>query len=540
MGLKKLWLDFETHYSDDYTLKKLTPPEYIMSPRFEALGCAFLEDDREEWVDGPDLPGYLSKRDWHNTFAVSHNALFDMLILAWRYGVTPAFYGDTMSMARNWLSHSTGGVSLAAISAFYGLPAKWETVSKTKGVSYQQLISLPELHREVADYAIDDAKKCRELYQRMLKGGFPVGQLELIDMVIRMATQPKFEIDEVMLAEHLGQIQMEKQALLDMAQLEDRSSLMRDTALAGMLLMRIGHAPMKPSPSNPGKQIYAFAKTDKEFTDLLKHDDPWVQAVVAARLGHKSTIEETRTERMISIARVAPQFPVPLRYSGAHTHRLSGDWSVNMQNLPNGSKLRHALRAPKGHLVVSIDASQIEARFNATLSQETKLVDAFRLGRDVYSEFAEQIYQHPVNKRDHPKQRTIGKIAVLSLGYGASAPVFQSMCRTKDNIVLSDTEAAIIVGIYRARYPKIQANWRHAESSIIPFMASTGRELLSLSAEAWVRWGPLQVEEEAILLPSGNKLRYRDLHQETFVDEATSIRRTHWVYYRGKQMKRIY
>jgi len=357
--------------------------------------------------------------------------------------------------------------------------------------------------------------------------------------VIRMATQPKFEIDQLALAEYLGQIQAEKQALLDAAQLESRDSLMRDPALAAMLLMRIGYVPMKPSPTNPDKKIYAFAKTDKEFTALLEHDDPWVQAVVAARLGHKSTIEETRTERLMAIARVAPKFPVPLRYSGAHTHRLSGDWSVNMQNLPRRGKLRHALRAPDGHLVVGVDASQIEARFNAVLSEEAKLIDAFRLGNDVYSEFAEQIYRHPVNKRDHPKQRTIGKIAVLSLGYGASAPVFQSMCRTQDGIILTDIEAQAVVGLYRARYPKIVANWRHAENSIIPAMSNITRSLRDLQPDGKQAWGPLLVEDETIILPSANKLRYRDLHQETFSDD-NGVRRTHWVYYRGKRMNRIY
>jgi DNA polymerase len=398
---------------------------------------------------------------------------------------------------------------------------------------------MPELHREVAAYAIDDAKKCAEIYRRMLDDGFPANQLELIDMVIRMAAQPKFEIDQITLAEHRGQIQAEKQALLDAAQLEDRSSLMRDQALAAMLLFRLGYAPMKPSPSNPEKQIYAFAKTDKAFTDLLEHDDPWVQAVVAARLGHKSTLEETRTERMMAIARVAPSFPIPLRYSGAHTHRLSGDWSVNMQNLPRGGKLRQALRAPEGQLVVSVDASQIEARFNATLSEETNLVNAFRLGKDVYCQFAEQIYQHPVNADDHPKQRSVGKIAVLSLGYGASAPVFQSMCRNQDGIILTDMEAFAIVGLYRSRYAKIKANWQHAEHSIIPSLASMSRSLRELTNSECDWWGPLRVEAETILLPSGNKLRYRDLHQETFADE-NGVRRTHWVYYRGKRLQRLY
>ena len=37
--MQKLFLDFETHYDDIYSLKKMTPIEYVESPRFEALGC---------------------------------------------------------------------------------------------------------------------------------------------------------------------------------------------------------------------------------------------------------------------------------------------------------------------------------------------------------------------------------------------------------------------------------------------------------------------------------------------------------------------
>ena len=60
-------------------------------------------------------------------------------------------------------------------------------------------------------------------------------------------------------------------------------------------------APMKIS-LRTGKETYAFAKTDKEFTALLEHPDPKVQTLVAARLGTKSTIEETRTENLIKVS----------------------------------------------------------------------------------------------------------------------------------------------------------------------------------------------------------------------------------------------
>ena len=115
--------------------------------------------------------------------------------------------------------------------------------------------------------------------------------------------------------------------------------------------------------------------------------------------------------------------PVPFKYSGAHTHRFSGDWSINLQNLPRDSELRKALRAPKGKVVVAVDTSQIEARINAMLSGQKDLVDAFREGRDVYCEFATVIYGRQITKADKV-ERFVGKTAVLSLGYGSGAAAF--------------------------------------------------------------------------------------------------------------------
>ena len=67
--------------------------------------------------------------------------------------------------------------------------------------------------------------------------------------------------------------------------------------------------PMKVSPTT-GKDTYAFSKTDEEFKALLEHENVNVQAVVAARLGMRSTIEETRTERFIEIGqRVCYLYP---------------------------------------------------------------------------------------------------------------------------------------------------------------------------------------------------------------------------------------
>lgn len=521
-----LFLDFETYWSDDFTLKQMTPVEYIMDPRFEALGCAFVKEDGSAgWVDGPHLEDFFRTVNWSNTLAISHNALFDMLILSMRYGVTPGMYGCTLSMARNHLAHKLKSLSLASVSGYYGMSEKMDTAQKFKGLSFSMIKAMPWLHEEMKQYGADDAQKCRALFRRMLLDErFPPQELHTIDWVVRMAANPKFIVDQTVLSEHLHEIQAKKQALLDQAYLEEPSSIMSDPQLAVKLMtLGVRPIPMKVS-KRTGKKAWAFAKSDKEFTALLEHDSPMVQALVAARLGHKSTLEESRTERLLAIGRAAPALPVPLKYSGAHTHRFSGDWKINLQNLPRGGELRRALRAPKGKVVIAVDASQIEARINAELAGETKLVEAFREGRDVYCEFAELIYHEPIDKYRHRIERFVGKTSILSLGYGSSWPVFQNMCRIQGDVKLQDFEAAAIVKLYRDTYRKIVSNWYHANGTILPMIAHGGE----------YTWGPVKTEKYAIVLPDGNKLRYRDLRHELYEDTYQ------WQFMRGTMPQRIY
>ena len=205
---------------------------------------------------------------------------------------------------------------------------------------------------------------------------------------------------------------------------------MSDQQMAGRLLhMGVDPIPTKISKTT-GKVAFAFAKTDKAFQALLEHEEPMVQALVAARLGHKTTLEETRTERLMAIGRVTDKMPVPLRCNGAHTHRFSGDWKINLQNLRRGGELRRAFRAPKGKAVVAVDASQIEARFNATLSGETVLTDWFRLaGMSTPCSLNRSTATRSTKGSIRPNASSArrGAVARLQLSW----PVFQNMCRIR-------------------------------------------------------------------------------------------------------------
>ena len=98
-----LTIDFETFYSREFSLTKLTVEEYVRSPEFQVVGVAVkLNDGPAQWFSGTleETAEFLAQFDWANQFALAHNAMFDAAILTWVFGHKPKAWLDTLSMAR--------------------------------------------------------------------------------------------------------------------------------------------------------------------------------------------------------------------------------------------------------------------------------------------------------------------------------------------------------------------------------------------------------------------------------------------------------
>ena len=256
-----------------------------------------------------------------------------------------------------------------------------------------------------------------------------------------------------------------------------------------------------------GKETLALAKNDAGFKALLEHEDPRVQALCTARLGTKSTLEESRTERFIGIAKRG-LIPIPVRYYAAHTGRWGGDDKINIQNLPsrgvNGKKLKSSIIAPIGYTLVDCDSSQIEARVLAWLAGQNDLVESFANNEDVYVKMASKIYN--VKEEDVTKeQRFVGKSTILGAGYGMGAVRFAEQLKSFGTTI-DVAEARRIIQIYR------DSNWRIAQ-----FWRECQNMLVSMSREetgAVGRNNLLTYRDNSIKLPSGLRMRYGDLDYE--------------------------
>jgi DNA polymerase III epsilon subunit-like protein len=340
-----LVIDFETRWDrKDYTLSKMTTEQYIRDERFKAFGVCmkFLNDEEPaEWVPHDRIPDVLKTYNWNNTAVLAHNAQFDVAILSWVYGVKPCFVFDSLSMARALRGIEVGN-SLAKLADEFGLPEKGNAVHSTDGL--EELT--PEIEAELAAYCQHDTFLCEEIFKRLIKG-YPVNELRLIDLTLKMFINPVLELDKEMLNAAITEEKTRRTNLLTKLGIEE-TALASNQQFADVLLS-MGVTPPTKVSKTTGREALALAKNDALFQALLNSDNEDVALLCEARLAVKSTLERTRAQRFLDISSRG-RLPVPLNYYGAHTGRWSASKGsgLNLQNLKRGSFLRKAIMAPEG------------------------------------------------------------------------------------------------------------------------------------------------------------------------------------------------
>ena len=496
-------VDFETYYAKDFGLKTHTTEEYVRGDQFEVIGVGVaLNDDPAVWFSGTDkeVAEFLGRYDWASSFVLAHNTMFDGAILSWRYGVKPKGWFDTLCMARAVHGVEAGG-SLQALAERYKIGVKGTEVVNALGLRRGDFSE--EQLAKYGEYCRNDVLLCKKLFDILMQV-FPTKELKVIDITLRMFVEPHLVLNLPMLESHLETVK-ERKAKLLLAADADKDSLMSNDKFAELLKLLKVEPPTKIS-MRTGNTAWAFAKTDEEFKALLEHPDLRVQALVSARLGNKTTLEETRTQRFIDIA-LRGTLPVPIKYYAAHTGRWGGDDKINLQNLPsrgqNANKLKLSIEAPEGYVVIDCDSSQIEARTVAWLAGQTDLTEAFDNGEDVYKIMASSIYGKEVDQITKD-ERFVGKTTILGAGYGMGAEKFQAQL-TAVAVDVSLEECKRVISVYRSTYSRIPTLWRDGQrclEGIITQNASTFGVQEAVTFDA---------TESGFLLPSGLWQKYEGL-----------------------------
>lgn len=497
-----LTIDYETRWSrkpcswsaTPYTLSMMTTEEYIRDSRFKAFGMCVHElgtDTPIKWYTHHDIPRFLASVDWTTTAVLGQNAMFDVGILTMRYGVRPAMVIDTLSMARS-VRGAHGGNSLFNLAREFGLPPKGDAVYSTDGV--YDLSS--EMEQELADYCAHDVFLTEAIYRRMrfLPDGqkFPTSEMRLIDLTMRMFTDPVLELDEDMLQKAVIEDEKKLAAVLERAGVPE-SALASNPQFAE-ILRGLGVVPPLKKSKTTGKDTFAFAKNDAMFQAMLNGDNEEVALLCEARLRVKSTLERTRAKRFIDISRRGC-LPIPLYYYGAHSGRWSATGKINMQNMKRGSFLRMSICAPEGQVVVVGDLSQIEPRVLAWLSDYHEMLDTFRSGADPYATFGAQMFGIPgMTKESHPLLRQSAKSALLGC-FGSSTPVLTK--RGWVNIVDVSTEDFLWDGLEWVKHHGLLKQGEKEVLTQYGVSATSDHEILT--AHGWAEWSAVLADPSLFL-----------------------------------------
>jgi len=444
------------------------------------IGVGVKVDDAEtEWFSGTysETMHFLGKFKWSEAFVLAHNTMFDGAILTWKFGIKPMAWLDTLCMARaidNEVSNS-----LAKLADRLGVGQKGNEVIMAMGK--RRVNFTPEELAQYGKYCCNDVDLCYNIYN-ILKQNYKLKELKLIDLTLKMFTDPVLQLNLPMLEQHLGEVKHRKEALIEKA-MSDRETLMSNQKFA-MKLAALGvRPPTKISPTTIAKR---------------------------------------------------GSLPVPLRYYAAHTGRWGGDDKVNLQNLPRKSKLKDAIIPPEGYVLIDADSSQIEARTVAWLAGQTDLVDAFENGEDVYRIMASRIYHRPIDKIT-TAERFVGKTTILGAGYGMGWKKFQAQLKTF-GVEMTDPLCKHIVDTYRGVYPRIPNLWAQAEKCL-DALASEDLKTCDFGT---------QPQAVSLLpgvgfdLPSGLPLKYMNLRAIEEQNPKSGVWERHYIYNTRKGTTKIY
>lgn len=199
------------------------------------------------------------------------------------------------------------------------------------------------------------------------------------------------------------------------------------------------------------KDVFNLSLASTDEASLLRLQGNRLADLVLELRGIQKSIS-TFTENLLAYAVEEGQLTIAhpgFNQYGADTGRFSSS-KFNIQQIPKDNKFRKMFIARPGHTLVSVDYSQQEVRVLAALSKDPIMLEAFKKGKDFYSDMGSNIYNLPYDectksgKHKHIRQEMKG--VVLGMNYDMQA---DSLGKT---IGKSKEEAQLILDSLRAKY----------------------------------------------------------------------------------------
>ena len=314
---------------------------------------------------------------------------------------------DMDSLSERWLKHKT------------------ITFEEIAGKGKNQLTFNQIALEEAGRYAAEDADVTLQLHLKMWpelqKLAGPLNIFQNIEMplvpVLSRIERNGVNIDPAVLHKHSEEI------TLRLAELEKKAheiagepfNLSSTKQLQTILFEKQGIKPLKKTPGGA-------PSTSEEVLEELALDYPLPKVILEHR--GLAKLKSTYTDKLpLMINAKTGRVHTSYHQAVTATGRLSST-DPNLQNIPvrneEGRRIRQAFVAPKDHVIVSADYSQIELRIMAHLSRDKGLLSAFAEGKDIHRATAAEVFGLPLESVSN-EQRRSAKAINFGLIYGMSA-----------------------------------------------------------------------------------------------------------------------
>lgn len=503
-----LWLDFETRSRCDLTVYGVY--NYAQDASTEVLCMSYAFDDEEVRTWTPDQP-FPATVEFYKGQIRAHNAAFERLILWYICGTAhklEQFYCTAAQARANCLPGALEDVGRAVSS---------QMKKDHRGSQLIRQLSMPradgsfnedpKLMAEMIAYCEQDVRTMRAVSKAMRD----LSVLELADYHINERINDKgvlIDRELVKAARRFASVEMNE--IQDTVREVTNGELtsVRSPKMRQWVYDRVGprarQIMQKDNKTSIDKSVRAglLALDDPEeippdVMDVIQcADDIWASSVAKyQRLDNLADVEDHRVRgafvfnggsatgrassygaQVHNFTRKCAKEPEAVRQAMVRGHEIVPKYGKRVTDVLKGM-LRPSLIPSEGKVLVVADWSAIEARCNPWLANDPLtqgLIGVFADGGDIYIREAAGIFRKDESEVT-PDERQIGKVAILSLGYGGAVGAFNNMARAY-GITMGERQVRGIVDAWRRSNIWAVNYWGALENAYLRAIRNPKRE----------------------------------------------------------------
>jgi DNA polymerase len=509
-----LWIDFETRSKCDLSSRGVY--NYAQDGTTDVLCMSYAFDEGEVVTWQPDQPFPESVRN-HTGRIYAHNAAFERLIFWYVLQCNfqlEQFYCTAAQARANCLPGSLEDVG-RAISSVMRKDHRGAQLIRALSIPKADgsFNSDPRLMQEMIEYCEADVRAMRAISKAMR----PLSEQELADYHTNERINDRGVLLDLPLAQaaiRYASVELEEIETLVAELTEGEIASVRSPRMKSWVMDRVGPQALKMMESyKDGELKYsidksvranllAFAEENPDeipttVADVIQcADDLWASSVAKfSRLASLADEDDQRVRgafvfaggsatgrassygaQVHNFTRKCAAAPDDVRHAMVRGHSIVPRFGKRVTDVLKGM-LRPALIPAPGKQFVVADWSAVEARVTAWASadpQAEEVLQVFREGRDIYKREAAGIYRVPEDSVDK-EQRQIGKVAILSLGFGGSIGAFSAMGRNY-GVFMAESDSRRIVDAWRRANAWAVRYWAKLEEAYTRALRNPGRE----------------------------------------------------------------